>query len=927
MNKLPIKQSTEFSTIIELLSWRAINQPEKRAYTFLIEGETEEAHLTYAELARKARNIAGLLQKHKATGERVLLLYPSELDFITAFFGCLYGGVIAIPAYPPHPNRLKQTLSWLRAIASNAQPLIGLTTTSILATFESLFAQDQYLKSIHLLSTDNLSDNQENESQDIVVNSNNLAFLQYTSGSTATPKGVMVNHSNLMDNQKVIQMTLQHTEQSTIASWMPLYHSAGLGVALQALYTGSLCILMSSEAFLQKPFRWLHTISRYKVITTGGPNFAYKLCLQEITAEQMNFLDLSSWSIAFNASEPICAETLKKFATVFEPCGFRRQVFYPSYGITESTLFAAGGLKGSLPIVCTFDKTELEKNRVLEADGKQDKIQTLVSCGQTLPGQTILIVNPESLSKCISNEVGEIWISGPSIAQGYWNRHEETESTFRAYLANNGEGPFLRTGDLGFFKDGKLFITGRLKDVIIIRGRNYYPQDIELTVTKSHSALRAKCNAAFSVEIAGEERLVVFQELNTNHQNLDVNEVVETIRKAIGEYYEQQAYAILLLMVESIPKTSSGKIQRHVCRTNFIDGNLDDVIWSSILDDSYHIRNPKKTLVAPQSEFELQLTKIWEKVLGIQPIGVKDNFFALGGHSLLAARLLAAIEEEFGKKLPLTTLFQAPTVEQLTKIFHNQEWKSSWYSLVPVQPSGSRPPLFGISHNFRDLSHYLGQEQPVYRLHYGIGETTDKEISLPTLENLAAHYIQEMRSLQPEGPYYLMGLSFGGVVAYEMAQQLVGQGQQVAFLGLFDTFIERQRTFLPLHQRFSKLFQLTPSELLRRIKTKIKGKLVKHDNKYLPHVYNFNLVIRRLEAYTPQVYSGRVTLFKAMNQISVNYAITPPEVGWRKFVNGELEIHEIPGSHTGITGILEEPNVKILAEKMRACIEKSLNNE
>ena len=285
---------------------------------------------------------------------------------------------------------------------------------------------------------------------------------------------------------------------------------------------------------------------------------------------------------------------------------------------------------------------------------------------------------------------------------------------------------------------------------------------------------------------------------------------------------------------------------------------------------------------------------------------------------------MITLDKAFDKKFPLATLFQAPTVEQLTKIFHNQEWKSSWHSLVPVQPSGSRPPLFGIDNNFRDLSHYLGQEQPVYSFVYGIGETTDKEISLPTLENLAAHYIQEMRSLQPEGPYYLMGLSLGGVVAYEMAQQLVDQGQQVAFLGLLDTFIETQHTFLPLHQRFSKLFQLTPSELLRKIKTKIKGKLVKHDNKYLPHVYNLNLLRRMREAYTPQVYSGRVTLFKAMNRTSVTYAITPPEVGWRKFVNGELEIHEIPGSHVGI---LEEPNIKILAEKMRACIEKSLNNE
>jgi thioesterase domain-containing protein/acyl carrier protein len=361
------------------------------------------------------------------------------------------------------------------------------------------------------------------------------------------------------------------------------------------------------------------------------------------------------------------------------------------------------------------------------------------------------------------------------------------------------------------------------------------------------------------------------------------------------------------IFLDALPLTPNGKIDRRALPA----------------PDQTRLEQ-QGTFVAPRDELELQLTQIWEKVLGIQPIGIKDNFFDLGGHSLLAVRLVAEIDKAFDKKLPLATLFQAPTVEQLTKVFHNQEWKSSWYSLIPVQPSGSRPPLFGISHNFRDLSHYLGQEQPVYRFHYGMGETTDKEISLPTLENLAAHYIQEMRSLQPEGPYYLMGLSFGGVVAYEMAQQLVIQGQQVAFLGLLDTFIEYSLTFLPLHQRFSKLFQLTPFELLRRIKNKIEKKFVKDDNKYSPYVYKPNLYGRMREAYTPQVYSGRVTLFKAMNQISVTYAITPPEVEWKKFVNGELEIHEVPGSHTGI---LEEPNVKILAEKMRACIEKSLNNE
>ncbi|QSV63521.1 MAG: non-ribosomal peptide synthetase [Dolichospermum sp. DL01] len=360
-----------------------------------------------------------------------------------------------------------------------------------------------------------------------------------------------------------------------------------------------------------------------------------------------------------------------------------------------------------------------------------------------------------------------------------------------------------------------------------------------------------------------------------------------------------------LLSLPSFRKTESHKFDKN-----------GDPTHSLTLSDQFN-QEPQETYVAPRDSLELQLTKIWEQVLGIQPIGVRDNFFSLGGHSLLSVRLFAQIKKAFKKNLPLATLFASPTIEQQANILRSQETSSPWYSLVPIQPGGSRPPLFGIHHiYFKDLSRYLGPSQPVYSLHYGMGELSDRAVSLPNMEGLAAHYIEEMRSLQPEGPYFLMGLSFGGLVAYEMAQQLVAQGQQIGLLALFDTYIENSQKLLPLHQRLSNLLKLSRTEFLRRAKDNLTSKFrrFRYGTQYQPHIYVPEPVISILKNYTPKTYSGRVLLFKAMDHFSVSYSSDPPEIGWRKFVNGKLEIHEVSGTHIGI---LEEPHVQVVAEKLR----------
>lgn len=594
------KNPPKFNTLVDLLCYRALYQPNQVAFTFLGDGETESSRLTYQELDKQARAIASQLQSLNLAGERALLLYHSGLEFIAAFFGCLYASVVAVPVYPPKRN---QKMSRLEAIITSSQAKVALTTKGLLANIESRFAENIELKTLHLLATDSVSIEQADLWQEMRLFKNNLAFLQYTSGSTGTPKGVMITHENLLYNEQMIQQGFGHTSETIFVGWLPLFHDMGLiGNVLQPLYLGIPSILMSPEAFLLKPLRWLAAISNYKATTSGGPNFAYELCVRKITPEQRLNLDLSSWEIAFNGSEPVRSETMEQFAATFKSCGFRKEASYPCYGMAETTLFVTGGLKASLPVICSVDGTALEKNSVIVTNSKYEDTRKIVSCGQSWLDQKIKIVNPESLISCCPNQVGEIWVSGKNVAVGYWNRELETQQSFNAYIADTGEGPFLRTGDLGFLKDDELFITGRLKDIIIIKGRNHYPQDIELSVESSHPSLRRGCGAAFSLDIKGQERLIVVQEVERSYlRKLNVNEVIGKIRSSVADEHGLQVYAVLLLKTGSIPKTSSGKIQRHACRASFLANSLDIVEdWSENPEHKikfFHLQSEVNTML------------------------------------------------------------------------------------------------------------------------------------------------------------------------------------------------------------------------------------------------------------------------------------------------------------------------------------------
>lgn len=561
-------RNLEPQTLIDLLRRNARCQGDHLAYAFLVDGELEKVELTYKELDQRSSAIGALLQLSGVAGKPVLLLCPPGLDFIAAFLGCLYAGAIAVPAYPPKPNRSQLRLL---SIIEDTQATVVLTTRTALAGVKQVFDGAPSAKRLRWLAVDDISDDLGGQWREPAINGDTLALLQYTSGSTSTPKGVMVSHHNLLSNAQIMRKGFQHTDESVFVGWLPLYHDMGLiGIALESLFLGARCILMSPASFLQKPSRWLQAISDYRATMSGAPNFAYDLCVRKVSPEVRSRLDLSSWINAFNGSEPVFHETLERFAATFADCGFRRETFYPCYGLAEGTLYVSGGKVDEVPVVKTFEAAALEKHRAVPIDRGRTGGRSLVSCGNNLSDQRIAIVEPESLTECLEGEVGEIWVSGPSVAQGYWGRPQQTEETFQAYLPQTGEGPFLRTGDLGFILEGELFITGRLKDLIIIDGQNHYPQDIELTVEKSHFALRLGCCAVVSIDLEGRERLVVAAELERCHQNVDRSEIVKAIRQAVAEQHELRVDHIWLLDPGGIPKTSSGKIQRHACRAGFL---------------------------------------------------------------------------------------------------------------------------------------------------------------------------------------------------------------------------------------------------------------------------------------------------------------------------------------------------------------------
>jgi acyl-CoA synthetase (AMP-forming)/AMP-acid ligase II len=579
MNQTTAMNETEaragFSSLVDVLRRRAAEQPDDPAYIFLPDRGAERLSLSFAELYARARVVAASLAERGQKGDRAVLLFSPGLDFIVAFFACLLAGVIAVPMMVPRRASSRDASA---AILADCSPRFAMTRRDLLTDARPELMERFGTAELDWVLVDScIADSGELQAPLPLPAREDIALLQYTSGSTSSPKGVIVSHGNLIENSEMIRIALGNTRNSTHVSWVPLYHDMGLILnALQSLYIGALCVLLAPVSFMQRPLSWLRAIHDYRAEVAGGPNFAFDLCVRRHRPEELHGIDLSCWKVALNGAEPVRASTVDRFASTFAPYGFDANSIHPAYGMAEATLLISAGRRGTGPVTRRVDREVLQRNQMVAPARAQDA-QILVGCGRQLVGERLAIVDPETRMRLGPGLVGEVWVAGPHVAQGYWRNPEATASVFTARTASGAAQSWLRTGDLGFLDEaGELYITGRIKDLIIIRGINHYPQDIEETVQDSHAALRRHCGAAFSVPGHNdEEQLVLVQEVErTFRRQIAIEEIIASIREAIAREHEIAAREIVLIRTGSLPKTTSGKIQRRLTRQMFLAGTL-----------------------------------------------------------------------------------------------------------------------------------------------------------------------------------------------------------------------------------------------------------------------------------------------------------------------------------------------------------------
>lgn len=670
--------------LIRVLRRHAEDRPQQAACVHLLDGQADEARLTFAQLDRRARAIAARLQERGCAGQGVLLVYPPGFDFVSAFFGCLYAGCVAVPTYPPRRHRM---LERFQAVAADSQTRIALTNASGAATFQTWSAAGEHSPTaassqLSWIATDEIPDALAEHWQEPTFRPDALALLQYTSGSTSQPKGVMLSHANLMANIRAIQQAFDIQDTDRSAFWLPMYHDMGLvGGVLVPVFTGVTNVFLSPATFLQNPITWLAAISRYRATIAGGPNFAYDLCVRKITDEQRAALDLSSWSLAFAGAEPIDPGTLEHFAAAFAPCGFHPSAFYPCYGLAEATLMVSGPRRGSGAAVETFDDTALTESRVEPLPGDAPRARRLVACGAPVGGLRVAIVDPQCREEVGPGRMGEIWVAGASVGQGYWGKPEQTLRSFGAHLSGTGEGPFLKTGDLGFLRDGQLYVAGRLDDLLIVRGMNRYPQDIEAIARGSHPLLEPGYGAAFLADDPDRRRLVLVHEVARRGQD-DFRPVLDALRCAVLEECGLALDTVVLVRSGTIPRTSSGKIQRHACRAAFRDGQLNVLAEHCCrpiggADPSAAIRPVAEDagaavagLVPRSLQAALDAVRQHAGALTgavLPDLTLETPLAALGLDSLQRLDLVARMEETFACRLPDSVISEARTLEDLVR--------------------------------------------------------------------------------------------------------------------------------------------------------------------------------------------------------------------------------------------------------------------
>ena len=706
--------------LIQALCRRASAHADQSAFVFLLAEHTEDATLTYARLERRARAIGAYLQQKGLAGQRVILAYPHGLEFIAGFFGCLFAGCTAVPTPLPH----RRTLDRFWAIAADAGAPLVLSTSAAVdqcrAMARRASGEDQIDSTIPWLASSEIPDALAETWEPPVIAPDAPAMLQYTSGSTSQPKGVMLSHANLVHNTRAI-CTAFGIERELGMFWLPAYHDMGLvGGVLAPVMAGITNVLMSPEAFLQRPIDWLAAISRHRATVSGGPNFAYDLCVRRITDEQLATLDLSSWSLAFIGAEPIAPETLERFAARFAPCGFDAKAFYPCYGLAEATLMVSGAERRCGAITADFSEAGLTADCVEPGQVDAGKSRRMVSCGAPIGDLRVIIVDPETCTEAAPRRIGEIWVAGSSVGQGYWHNAGQTSRSFGAILSNTGEGPFLRTGDLGFVFERQLYITGRCDDLLIVRGLNHHPQDLEATARRSHPLLDAGFGAAFAIDHPEGQRLALVHEV-MRHGNTDFAPVLQAARTAVLAAHGLTLHSLVLVRSGTIPKTSSGKVQRRACRSAFLAGELKilaehrTVGWSQGAPDHASAGYPIDLGDCPAASRGAQpgldaahssvLAIICQHALALGGAELSDvspdtPLAALGLDSLRRVELAAMVEKSLNCRLPDKEFNPEQTLGALAYAVGKQFNDCSPLDRLPRQIP---------------LSHYIFNQFPEYR--------------------------------------------------------------------------------------------------------------------------------------------------------------------------------------------------------------------
>lgn len=708
-------------TLVDLLDYRAVQQPEHIVFRFINSDGREDGSLTFAQLQRRARTIAAHLAEHVVPGDRVVLLVPPGLDYVAAFFGCLLAGAVAVPAYPPNPRRADPRVA---RIVADCGARLALASDALMARLDGWLALTPELAGLTWLDASRLAHGDASGWRAPHVTGASLAMLQYTSGSTGDPRGVMLAHSNLLHNSATIHHVSAHRPGDNGVFWLPPFHDMGLiGGILQPVYAGLSAALMAPATFLQRPVRWLEAMSRYRATTSGAPNFAYDLCVERITDEERASLDLSAWRTSFNGAEPIRADTIARFSEAFSRSGLRRDVILPCYGLAEGTLLVSGGPAERAPLLVHADRRALESGELREPNaGAAEAV--LVASGRPVADEIVAIVDPDRGVRCTEGDVGEIWVAGASVAAGYWNRPDATASTFQARLAGS-DASFLRTGDLGVLVGGQLVVTGRLKDLVILEGRNYYAHDIEVAAERSHPSLRAGYSAAFSVPGDSRERLVLVAEVTRHHRSEEDSALFQAIRTELAATIGVVPDEIILIRQNTIPRTSSGKIQRRASRVAYLGDNLEVVgRWKAKGSD----------VVAPKDAITAFVIDWVREELAVDPARLDPGtrLRDLGLDSLAATRLMVALEGRFGRRIDPARLWEQPDIGSLARHLASLEGSGSAprAANVPQWPSYGTPGAASTDvaqwEEYRalrtrlDALDELGIASPFFHVHDGI---------------------------------------------------------------------------------------------------------------------------------------------------------------------------------------------------------------